>query len=157
MSSKAPVVFHWEEDQATGIRMRTRVSRNAVDQMWEQYSNKQCYFNAYHNEWDVCMEFDPDVKYPNAYVDNYDNEDDAFDVVMGADSQPDSSDLVSVVPTSVDESTPTSLVSHNVLASSDSVTFTGGLLNLLHACYGFLSAGTNDGNVFDSAFTWNKT
>jgi hypothetical protein len=61
-SSKAPVVWHWEVDVTTGVRSRIRVPRQAVEQYWENYSNKERCYDAYFNEWDICTEFDFDTE-----------------------------------------------------------------------------------------------
>jgi hypothetical protein len=77
-SSKAPVVWHWEVDVTTGVRRRVRVFREAVEQYWENYSNKERYYDAYHNEWDLCTEFDPDTEQPRGYDTDDDDDDDFY-------------------------------------------------------------------------------
>jgi hypothetical protein len=39
--SKAPVVWHWQADDETAFCIRTRVSRQMVTDIWEQYTNTQ--------------------------------------------------------------------------------------------------------------------
>jgi hypothetical protein len=39
--SKAPVVWHWQEDDKTGFRLRTRVTRAMVPDIWGNYTNSQ--------------------------------------------------------------------------------------------------------------------
>ena len=91
--SKAPVVWHWQEDEETGVRRRVRVFRQAVDQYWEMYSNKQRYFDAFHNEWDICTEFDSDTEHP----DGHDMDD---DFCMSADIGPIHNSISLVPPAS---------------------------------------------------------
>ena len=85
--SKAPVVWHWEVDVTTGVRSRVRVYREAVEQYWDNYTNKQRYFDVYHNEWDICMEFDPDTEHPCGY--EIDDDDNDFSMASAVDLGPD--------------------------------------------------------------------
>ena len=98
-SSKAPLVFHWEEDEKTGVRMRTQVYHNAVNQIWDSYSNKQRHFDLYYNEWDVCTVFDPEAKHPDG-----DSDDDSDDFYMGNTVDPHRVPLsppISILPTTM--------------------------------------------------------
>lgn len=52
--------------------------REAVEQYWENYSNKERYYDAYHNEWDICTEFDPDTEQPRGYDTDDDDDDDFY-------------------------------------------------------------------------------
>jgi len=116
-SSKAPLVFHWEEDEKTGVRMRTQVYRNAVDQFWDSYSNRQRHFDSYYNEWDVCTEFDPEAKYPDG-----DSDDDADDFYMGntIDPQPiPPSPPISILPATMTQVAAPALPMVSSTASDD--------------------------------------
>jgi hypothetical protein len=68
--SSAPVVWHWDEDDDTGFRIRTRVDRAQVPDIWEQYTNSQRRFNSLLNEWDICTELDPEAE-PEDIDDGY--------------------------------------------------------------------------------------
>jgi hypothetical protein len=179
-SSKAPHVFHWEEDIETGIRMRTQVSRAAVDQFWACYSNKQRVFDWYHNEWDVCTEFDPDAKYP----DGDDVDDDVDDFYMGDAIDPQPNPHASMSPVNVMQAaaptlplaslpaasynegdttnTPSSLpaASYDEDDSTDTlfpVVFDGGLLDILYQRYGFLNLGPNASTIYTNNLDWKAT
>lgn len=78
--SKAPIVFHWTEDDETRFRIRTRVCRQMVPDTWENYTNTQRVYNSLTNEWDVCSEFDADAV-PES--DHSDDNDDFFGVKVG--------------------------------------------------------------------------
>jgi hypothetical protein len=91
--SKAPVVWHWQEDEETGVQKRVRVFQQAVDQYWEMYSNKQWHFDAFYNKWDICTEFNSDTEHP----DGPDMDD---DFCMSADIGPIHTSVSSVPPTS---------------------------------------------------------
>jgi len=71
-NSKAPVVWHWQADHETGFRIRTRVSRQMVTDIWEQYTNTQRIYNSLTNDWDICTELDPDAPHETADWDEAD-------------------------------------------------------------------------------------
>ena len=162
-SSKAPLVFHWEEDIETGVRMRTQVYRDAVDQLWDSYSNKQRVFDEFHNEWDICTLFDPEAEYPGG--DNYDDEDDGGDTFhMGdhADPIPNSPPSPPISNPSANALLPTSLptASHDENDWPDMlfpVVFTCGLLDILYTRYGFLNPGPKSTTTYANNFDWNAT
>jgi hypothetical protein len=52
-----PTIFHWTEEGQ--FRIRTRVPRAQVEDIWDCYSNTQHRFDSVNNEWDICTEFDP--------------------------------------------------------------------------------------------------
>jgi hypothetical protein len=56
---RGPRVFHWED--VDGFRLHTNVTRDQVKDMWDMYSASQRWFDSFHNEWDVCTEFDADA------------------------------------------------------------------------------------------------
>ena len=72
--SKAPVVWHWKADDETGFRIRTRVSRQMVPDIWSEYTNTQRTYNSLANEWDICTELDPDAA-PESFDSDEDNDD----------------------------------------------------------------------------------
>lgn len=53
-----PAVYHWSEEGQ--FRIRTRVFRACVEDIWDCYSDSQRKYDSIHNEWDICSEFDPD-------------------------------------------------------------------------------------------------
>jgi hypothetical protein len=179
-SSKAPLVFHWEVDVETGIRMRTQVYRAAVDQIWAGYSNKQRVFDWFHNEWDVCSEFDPDAKCP----DGDDVDDDMVDFDMGNVIDPHPSPPISNLPANVMQAAASPLSPASLPAAScnednltdtppslpassydeddstdtlSSVVFVGGLLDILYERYGFLNPGSDAGAALTSSLDWTTT
>jgi hypothetical protein len=55
-----PVVFAWQEDlDYPGFLYRKRVERKHVESVWMDFSDSQRLFNKFWNEWDLCVEFDP--------------------------------------------------------------------------------------------------
>jgi hypothetical protein len=95
---KGPVVWHWEEDEETGFRIRRRVPRGRVDGFWGHYTTTQRRFNSFANEWDVCTEFDSDAE-----VDDWDEDD--YDVHQQA-----SSPIVPVQPAGLSSSPSQSVI-----------------------------------------------
>jgi hypothetical protein len=162
-SSKAPHVFRWESDIETGIRMRTPISRSAVEQLWDAYSNEQRVFDWYYNEWDVCTEFDPDAKYP----DGDDLDDDLDDFYMGdaVDPHPDphsSNSPINVMQAAAPALPPASLPTapYNEDDSTDvlsTVVFVGGLLDILYWRYGFVNPGPNVSTIYTNDLDWTAT
>ena len=93
--SSAPVVWHWKEDDDTGFRVRTRVDRAMVPDIWEQYTNSQRRFDSTLNEWDVCTELDPEAE-PDIYWDDND-----FDGMHVDSIRPISPQAASTPPTTL--------------------------------------------------------
>ncbi|KAF8588023.1 hypothetical protein K439DRAFT_1613787 [Ramaria rubella] len=60
------MVYHWVP--IDGHRIRTQITRNYLNEHWDQYTKTQQIFNSYRNEWDLCTEFDPNAK-PESYND----------------------------------------------------------------------------------------
>jgi hypothetical protein len=168
-SSNAPLVYHWEEDPESGFRLRTQVSRRAVDQLWDRYSDKQRIYDWYHNQWDICTEFDPDAEYPDA---GSDYDDDTMDNVYMSDiseSHPHSSSSLPVShspPNSMQAASSTLPLVSSPTALRDepdsedtvfSVVFSGGLIDLLYERYGFLNPGLNPITIYTSNIDWRNT
>lgn len=63
-----PQVYQWEQDD-DGVRVWMEVYRNCVDDIWENYTDLQCQFDPFKNEWDICTEFAPDDKVANSDTD----------------------------------------------------------------------------------------
>ncbi|KAL0948818.1 hypothetical protein HGRIS_008943 [Hohenbuehelia grisea] len=55
---KGATVFVWELD-ADGGELRSHVPRGNVENVWNMFSNSQRLYNAFRNEWDLCVDFDP--------------------------------------------------------------------------------------------------
>jgi hypothetical protein len=164
--SGAPSVFHWEEDPETGVRMRTRVSRGAVGQFWSSYSNKQRVYDWFHNEWDVCSEFDPETKYP----DGEDDDDDDFDdfymgntndvplrILSASESPMNTMHTTRPAPLVERQPTPPPIATSDNMEVSWQVTFHAGLLDLLYERYGFLNPGSTNNTVYTSDNGWHVT
>ena len=71
--TSAPVVYHWEKDDATSHRLRIRVTRGTVPSIWNDYAMTQRIYNPHENEWDICTDLDPDAK-----PEDWDDDDDDF-------------------------------------------------------------------------------
>jgi hypothetical protein len=59
--SSRTVVYQWEKND-DGFRVRTRVVRAHVRDMWDEYSDSQKRYNSFDDEWDVCTEFGTSVE-----------------------------------------------------------------------------------------------
>jgi hypothetical protein len=66
--------FTWEEVDA--YMLQTYLIRSAVEDCWNSYTNSQRRFDAFHNEWDLAIAFDPGAV---AVDDNDDDDDDDGD------------------------------------------------------------------------------
>ena len=111
-SSKAPLVFYWQEDDNTRFRLRTSVSRNAVEELWDRYSNSQRVYDSYYNEWDVCSEFDPDVDPPGVYDDDEGLDDFYMGNTVDAPADPHSSVSIPHSSVNVKQATTSSTTPH---------------------------------------------
>ena len=58
-NTRGPVVYYWSQEGQ--FRIRTRVFRGNVEDIWDHYADSQRRFNSIHNEWDICTEFDPEA------------------------------------------------------------------------------------------------
>ena len=56
-SSKAARVYEWVETD--GFLLRKYVERVYVEHVWDCYGPNQRRYDGFHNEWDLCEEFDP--------------------------------------------------------------------------------------------------
>ena len=54
---KGPRVFQWVE--VDNYLLRTWVTRDEVQTVWEDYGPNQRIFDSFSNEWDLCHELDP--------------------------------------------------------------------------------------------------
>jgi hypothetical protein len=58
---KGATVFHWAGvPEYPRFRVREQISRQFVEDMWDDYSDNQRRFDGFSNEWDICTEFSPD-------------------------------------------------------------------------------------------------
>ncbi|KAK0482319.1 hypothetical protein IW261DRAFT_1562017 [Armillaria novae-zelandiae] len=57
--SKGAAVFTWTVDDEKGYCVRRHVHRGEVEDVWMQYQDSQCRYDAFHNEWDLNSDFDP--------------------------------------------------------------------------------------------------
>jgi hypothetical protein len=55
---KGPTVWHWEDKG--GYRVRTLMTRAEAGFLWSHYSNAQCKYDSFSNEYDICTEFGSD-------------------------------------------------------------------------------------------------
>ncbi|KAG6908020.1 hypothetical protein DXG01_006487 [Tephrocybe rancida] len=55
---KGGTVFYWEEIQ--GFRVRKPAGRKNYERYWRAYGPKQCRYDSFHNQWDVCTNFGED-------------------------------------------------------------------------------------------------
>jgi hypothetical protein len=89
LSSKAPRVFEWIEDDETGFLLRTPITRSLAQDNWHNYTEKQRRYNSILNEWDLCIELEPDGV-GRAYEDDSDDDCDVYMVPTSTQSQPTS-------------------------------------------------------------------
>lgn len=54
-------VFKWED--VDGVRIRQTVARREVEGVWELYSSCRIKYDSFHNEFDVCSEFEDGDKH----------------------------------------------------------------------------------------------
>jgi hypothetical protein len=91
LSSKAPRVFEWIEEDETGSLLRTPLSRSLAQDNWHCYTKKQRRYNSILNEWDLCAELEPDGVGRAYEDDDYDDDDcDVNMVSTSTQSQPTS-------------------------------------------------------------------
>lgn len=91
------VVYEWLMDHDLGYRVRTRVNRPRVPEVWEEYGNSRKIYDPYADEWDVCTEFDP-TEAGSAFNDDDDDDDNPYAFLE--DHQPLMPSLPSVQPPS---------------------------------------------------------
>jgi hypothetical protein len=115
------------------------MSKREVDDDWSRYTNTQRQYDSFHNEWDICTEFDPD-----AYAPEVDEDEDDHDDTNGNDydvSNPSTNQLqkyaLSIEPpahydTSQDED-------EQVVDDSFSLTFADTIADMAYERYGFLN------------------
>ena len=71
-------VFEWQELE--GIKIRTYVTRSVVPGVWSSYADSQRWYNGHRNEWDLCVDLDPnariedDEEYYEEYFEDGDDE-----------------------------------------------------------------------------------
>ncbi|KAJ3475041.1 hypothetical protein NLI96_g12097 [Meripilus lineatus] len=92
---KGPRVFEWEEsDLCPGVYAQVAVPRNAVQDKWEDYNDKQKRYDSHRNEWDLCSMLDADGPATSSFEEPFDHDEfgiplhDAEDIsqnVPGAD------------------------------------------------------------------------
>ncbi|KAK0495390.1 hypothetical protein EDD18DRAFT_1354677 [Armillaria luteobubalina] len=89
---KGARVFYWDEED--GFLIRQAAGQKNYDWHWGQFSAKQCRYNSFRNEWDLCEELDPQDEPTHIYMsddDNsdYDGEDHYFPLDNDNDEVPD--------------------------------------------------------------------
>ncbi|KAK0493805.1 hypothetical protein EDD18DRAFT_1013289, partial [Armillaria luteobubalina] len=70
---KGARLFYWDEED--GFLIRQAAGQKNCD--WHQgwFSAKQCQYNSFHNEWDLCEELDPQDEPTHIYMSDDDDSD----------------------------------------------------------------------------------
>ncbi|THG92534.1 hypothetical protein EW145_g8683, partial [Phellinidium pouzarii] len=73
-------VYEWlESETSAGVLVRMAVSRASVEDTWDNYRVSQKCYDGFHDEWDLCDEFDPAPRNYGPPTDEFDKDDDNWD------------------------------------------------------------------------------